>query len=181
MWKTWVWSLGWEDPLEKRKATPSSILAWRSPWDHRVGHNWATFTALWSYRFLPFSTLCFGSMSVSSGWGGLHFTFWKGDFHKLFKFFCGWDHLISPTVFFKKYLFHFYLAAWGLSCGAQDLWCSLWHARFLVVACELLVAAFRIWFPNQLGKKCSLGISNFLEEISSLSQEWYGPNRSRKY
>ena len=25
-------SLGWEDPLEKRKATHSSILAWRVPW-----------------------------------------------------------------------------------------------------------------------------------------------------
>ena len=23
---------GWEDPLEKGKATPSSILAWRIPW-----------------------------------------------------------------------------------------------------------------------------------------------------
>ena len=27
MWETWVWSLGWEDPLEKGKATHSSILA----------------------------------------------------------------------------------------------------------------------------------------------------------
>ena len=33
MWETWVWSLGWEDPLEKRKATHSSILAWRNPLD----------------------------------------------------------------------------------------------------------------------------------------------------
>ena len=32
MWETWVQSLGWEDPLEKGKATYSSILAWRSPW-----------------------------------------------------------------------------------------------------------------------------------------------------
>ena len=24
--------LGWEDPLEKGKATHSSILAWRIPW-----------------------------------------------------------------------------------------------------------------------------------------------------
>ena len=31
MWETWVRSLGWEDPLEKGKATHSSILAWRSP------------------------------------------------------------------------------------------------------------------------------------------------------
>ena len=32
MWETWVQSLGWEDPLEKGKATHSSILAWRIPW-----------------------------------------------------------------------------------------------------------------------------------------------------
>ena len=30
--ETWVRSLGWEDPLEKGKATHSSILAWRVPW-----------------------------------------------------------------------------------------------------------------------------------------------------
>ena len=32
MWETWVQSLGWEDPLEKGKATHPSILAWRIPW-----------------------------------------------------------------------------------------------------------------------------------------------------
>ena len=31
IWETWVLSLGWEDPLEKGKATHSSILAWRIP------------------------------------------------------------------------------------------------------------------------------------------------------
>ena len=53
MQETWVWSLGWEDPLEKEMATQSSILAWRISWAEkpgrpqsmglqRVGHNWAT-------------------------------------------------------------------------------------------------------------------------------------------
>ena len=32
MRETWVLSLGWEDPLEKGKATHSNILAWRIPW-----------------------------------------------------------------------------------------------------------------------------------------------------
>ena len=32
MQETWVRSLGWEDPLEKRMATHSSILGWRIPW-----------------------------------------------------------------------------------------------------------------------------------------------------
>ena len=45
----WVQSLGWKDPLEKRMATHSSILARRSLWTEetcgllmglqRVGHN----------------------------------------------------------------------------------------------------------------------------------------------
>ena len=30
-WETWVQSLGWEDPLEKGKATPSNVLTWRIP------------------------------------------------------------------------------------------------------------------------------------------------------
>ena len=30
--ETWIRSLGWEDPLEKGKATHSSILAWRITW-----------------------------------------------------------------------------------------------------------------------------------------------------
>ena len=50
MQRTRVWSLGWEDPLEKRKATHSSILAWRISWTvqsmglQRVRHDWASFT-----------------------------------------------------------------------------------------------------------------------------------------
>ena len=53
MWETWVWSLGWEDPLEEGMTPHSSILAWRSPMDRgagglwsmglqRVGHDWVT-------------------------------------------------------------------------------------------------------------------------------------------
>ena len=40
MGKTWVRSLGWEDPLEKEMATHFSILAWRIPMDRRAW--WAT-------------------------------------------------------------------------------------------------------------------------------------------
>ena len=53
MRETWVWSLGWEDPLEEGMATHSSILAWKIPVDRRawwatvmglqrVRHDWAT-------------------------------------------------------------------------------------------------------------------------------------------
>ena len=35
MQEIWGQSLGWEDPLEKGKATHSSILTWRIPWGHK--------------------------------------------------------------------------------------------------------------------------------------------------
>ena len=37
MRKTQVQSLGWEDPLEKEMATPSSTLAWKIPWTEEPG------------------------------------------------------------------------------------------------------------------------------------------------
>ena len=36
MRETWVWSLGWEDPLQEGMATHSSILAWRIPMDREA-------------------------------------------------------------------------------------------------------------------------------------------------
>ena len=35
--ETWVWSLGWDVPLEEDMATHSSILAWRIPWTEEPG------------------------------------------------------------------------------------------------------------------------------------------------
>ena len=35
--ETWVWSPGWEDPLEKGMDTYSYILAWRIPWTEDPG------------------------------------------------------------------------------------------------------------------------------------------------
>ena len=37
VWETWIQALGWEDTLEKEKATHSSILAWRIPWTKKPG------------------------------------------------------------------------------------------------------------------------------------------------
>ena len=64
MWETWVWSPGWQDPLEKGKSTHSSILTWRLPWtiysmgSQRVGHDWVTFTLTETggMNFLPAPT-----------------------------------------------------------------------------------------------------------------------------
>ena len=57
MQETQVWSLGWEDPLEKETATHSSTLAWKIPWtedpgrlpsmgSQRAGQDWATSLSL---------------------------------------------------------------------------------------------------------------------------------------
>ena len=68
--ETRVWSLGWEDPLEKEMATHSSNLAWKIPWTEepnrlqsmgwqRVKHDWATSLHFTSPEFrmmgLPYS------------------------------------------------------------------------------------------------------------------------------
>ena len=49
MRETWVRSLGWKDPLEKGKATHSSILAWRIPRTEEPGR----LLSVESQRVLP--------------------------------------------------------------------------------------------------------------------------------
>ena len=61
MRETWVWSLGQENPLEKRTATHSVFLPGESheqrslagyyPWGRRLGHDWATNTYTHSHTF----------------------------------------------------------------------------------------------------------------------------------
>ena len=58
----WVPSLSWQDPLKKKMATHSSILAWRIPWAEelihglqsaglqRVRRDWSDFTHMHSSR-----------------------------------------------------------------------------------------------------------------------------------
>ena len=52
MQETWVRSLGWDDPLEKGKATHSSILAWRihSPWGCKESDTTERLSLSYSYK-----------------------------------------------------------------------------------------------------------------------------------
>ena len=79
--ETWVRSLGWEDPLEKVKATHSSILAWRIPWTvsstglqrhdatdtteqlSLIQHLHQDILLNWTKSFFSFKTLCNSSNS----------------------------------------------------------------------------------------------------------------------
>ena len=60
--QTWVWSLGWEDPMEEGMATHSSVLAWRIPWteepgglqsmgSQRVRHDWSDLAGTQAWTF----------------------------------------------------------------------------------------------------------------------------------
>ena len=85
MRETQVWSLGWEDPLEKEMAIHSSSIAWKIPWTEelgrlqsmgleRVGHDWATSIHLTSPlyaepHYIKYQN--FSGWSASGGLGGL--------------------------------------------------------------------------------------------------------------
>ena len=70
MLETQVWSLGWEDPLEREMAIHFSTLAWKIPWteepgrlqsmgSQRVGQDWVT------------------SLSLLSSLGLIHLLIWE--------------------------------------------------------------------------------------------------------
>ena len=79
-----VWSLGWDDSLEKEMATHSSTLAWKIPWvkepgrlqsmgSQGVGKDWATslsfFTFMhWKRKWQPTPVFL---PRESQGWGSL--------------------------------------------------------------------------------------------------------------
>ena len=55
MWETWVRSLGWEDPLEKGKATHSGIMGWQIPCMDCIVHGIAksrTWLSNFHFHFL---------------------------------------------------------------------------------------------------------------------------------
>ena len=65
MQKTQVWSLGWENPLKKRMATQSSILAWRIPTDW--GTWWVTIHGVTKSRTWLRELTC--PHHISQNWG----------------------------------------------------------------------------------------------------------------
>ena len=84
MQETWVWSLGWEDPLEKGMATHSSILAQRIPWTEEpgglqsMGHKESDTTEQLSpFLFCTCIIFFFGG---GSGGGGVLCSMWDLSF-----------------------------------------------------------------------------------------------------
>ena len=89
MQETWVLSMDWEFPLEKRKATHSRIMAWRIPWTvWSMGSQSQTWLSNFHFHHTLFYTVAL-FCSLSS---------WR---------------LISPAPFF---FLKNTLAIWGLLC-----------------------------------------------------------------
>ena len=97
MQEIWVRFLGWEDSLEKGKATHSSILAW--PVLQRVGHDWATFT---------------DSLNLIEVWSGLNLGFLFPVPGQL-----GWPNLpvcLGLRSFLERGMFR-------AQDGSEQMWC----------------------------------------------------------
>ena len=125
----WVWSLSWDNPLEKGLATHSSILAWRIPWTEkpdglqsmgskRIGQDWMTISlSLFSKRIKHLNQYSFGlrifpvcgggvGVGLSSkhliwivGWKWLMMYFWN----------CLSNLMTMPRAYFRKFNIFFWL------------------------------------------------------------------------
>ena len=89
-----IWSLGWEEPLEKVMVTHSTILAWRIPWTgepgrlqfiglQRIRHNWVTFTSkynTWYFHIHAFLFQCINcAFYYSTSWIFLDTSFYRSN------------------------------------------------------------------------------------------------------
>ena len=100
MQKTWVWSLVWEDLLEKEMASHSSVLVWEIPWteepgglqftgSQRIGYNWANEHAL---RFFLRCILCSNILRYVESK-----TPWKSNSNKLREIFSSKNNTYSEV------------------------------------------------------------------------------------
>ena len=80
----WVWSLGWEDPLEKEMATHSSILTWRIPWTEEPGRpqSMGLQSQTWLSNWAPMHKL------HSIFWGCEFRVFLYINYHSIFHEYC---------------------------------------------------------------------------------------------
>ena len=137
MWETWVWSLGWEDPLEVSMETHSNNLAWRIPtpvflpgefWENRQK------TTVWSGGRQPLGfrqgiisriidTGCW-EYSVFLGWIACsfyyHLPFWC--FHILFLVSAYYWKLYMHRILYSKILRASFSALKGAKYSTNVKW-----------------------------------------------------------
>ena len=126
MWEIRIWSLGWEDPLEKGMPINSRILAWRIPWTEepdelqfmrvqRVGNEWLTL-------FPPYTFSLFLSFSLSPHQHihilqvpGMYYKNLSGHIFSTSEVTKVWNHfwLSLKYCVFDKYTFKYFL--WNIT------------------------------------------------------------------
>ena len=134
IWEAWVWSLGWVDPLEKRAATHSSILAWRISWksmgSQRVRHEWAIFIftfhniylAGWHHRLDGHESEW--TPEAGDGQRGLACCQFMGSQRVGHD----WVTELNWTELTSRWLTHLYLLPWLLRYILEySSWISLWY------------------------------------------------------
>ena len=160
MQETRVWSLGWEDPLEKEMSTHSSILVWRIPRTEEPGR-------------LPFM----GSQRVRHDWATNSFIIAKQPWTFVRCFFF--------LHHFRCFFFHFINEMYMLSClcilGINPAlsWCVVllvccW-ILFANICCNFLSCNVLVWLWQQSNTgliewiwKCSLFLNFFLRVYKEL-------------
>ena len=113
MQETWVWFLGWEDPLEEGMATRSCILAWRIPWTEEPGKlqsmGWQRIRCNWS------DLAC------------LH-VWWSENNNFI-------NMLIETQIPVKIYIFLSFFIIWVFVLQALPIQTSVWHMVLHVRDC----------------------------------------------
>ena len=141
------WSLGWEDPLERRMATHSNILAWRVPMDR--GAWWATVHGV--------------SQSDMTQWLNHHHQWKAFVFHSSFCFHLFVDQSASKLFLKgKKWRRAQFLplpavcVQWGHNCPGN------WSEWYQLDACQK---------TSKVGVLSPLGGSSFLKRIRKQMKE----------
>ena len=81
MQENWVWSLGWEDPLEKEMVTHSNIFTWRIPWtekplglqsvgSQRFRHEWVIIITTMMLTIVPINAFILSRSRPDESVGG---------------------------------------------------------------------------------------------------------------
>ena len=125
MWETWVWSLGWEDTLEKGRATHSSILAWGIPWteepgrlqsmgSQRVGHDFHFhFPPLGPAQQIYTHSGSFLRIQIGCHQFTVLYPFYKIKIRKLQQ--CLWERNTSLTIYSDFLSWYAYADCWWWS------------------------------------------------------------------
>ena len=177
MQETWVWSLDWEDPPEKGKATHSSVLAWRvprtvySPWGcnespyttERLSLSLFEFGGIDSFRLFPHGR---NSPELSNGASALQLV-------------RPYPAILSLTVFSLSFWITSYRWQDELWCswygvenlfGGESNWCVILPSLLLLTTTKLNVNPFfcSFWpFPSE-HLSCPYSLQLLLYSVLSL-------------